>query len=127
LPGVVGTVQIRKAFKLFATQQLIHNMSFRDTPVREVVAELARRGSLNILIDKSVSGKITGELRDVTLNEALDDVLAAAGLQSRVLDNNTVIVGTLLLNSVMRIHMTCARFCMLPFSTGALRLTLRKD
>ncbi len=95
IPGVVGTVNIRKSFKLFANEQLIHNMSFRDTPVREVVAELARRGNLNILIDKSVAGKITGELRDVTLNEAMDSVLAAAGLQSRTLDNNTVIVATL--------------------------------
>ena len=95
IPGVVGTVNIRKSFKLFANEQLIHNMSFRDTPVREVVAELARRGNLNILIDKSVIGKITGELRDVTLNEAMDSVLAAAGLQSRTLDNNTVIVATL--------------------------------
>lgn len=95
LPGVVGTVQIRKAFKLFANEQLIHNMSFRDTPVREVIAEIARRGNLNILIDKSVVGRITGELRDVTLNEAMDSVLAAAALQSRRMDNNTVIVATL--------------------------------
>lgn len=95
IPGVVGTVNIRKQFKLFANEQLIHNMSFRDTPVREVIAELARRGNLNIIIDKSVAGKITGDLRDVTLNEAMDSVLAAAGLQSRTLDNNTVIVATL--------------------------------
>lgn len=93
--GVVGTVKIRKPFRLFATEQLIHNLSFRDTPVREVIAEIARRGSLNILIDKSVTGKITGDLRDVTLNEAMDSVIAAAGLQHRTLDNNTVIVGTL--------------------------------
>jgi type II secretory pathway component GspD/PulD (secretin) len=94
IPGIVGTVKIRKAFKLFAQQQLIHNLSFRDTPVREVIAEVARRGNLNIIIDKSVQGKITGELRDVTLNEAMDSVLAAAGLQSRVLDNSTVIIGS---------------------------------
>ncbi len=95
IPGVVGTVKIRKQFKLFANEQLIHNMSFRDTPVREVIAELARRGNLNIIIDKSVVGKITGDLRDVTLNEAMDSVLASAGLQSRTLDNSTVIVATL--------------------------------
>ncbi|CAN5130921.1 hypothetical protein BH10CYA1_BH10CYA1_56370 [soil metagenome] len=95
IPGIVGTVKIRKQFKLFANEQLIHNMSFRDTPVREVIAELARRGNLNIIIDKSVVGKITGDLRDVTLNEAMDSVLASAGLQSRTLDNSTVIVATL--------------------------------
>jgi type II secretory pathway component GspD/PulD (secretin) len=93
--SVVGTVQIRKPFKVFVTEQLIHNLSFRDTPVREVIAEIARRGNLNILIDQSVGGRITGELRDVTLNEAMDSVLAVAGLQHRTLDNSTVIVATL--------------------------------
>lgn len=94
LPSIVGTVQIRKPFKLFVQEQLIHNLSFRDTPVKEVIGEIARRGNLNIIMDKSASGKITGELHDVTLNEAMDSVLASAGLQSRRLDNNTVIVGT---------------------------------
>lgn len=91
--SVSGTVQVRRPFKLFASQELLHNMSFRDMPAREVVAELARRGGLNIIIDKSVVGKITGDLKDLTLDEAMDTVLAAAGLQSRKLDN-TVIVGT---------------------------------
>ena len=94
LPTTVGTVKIRKPFKLFAQEQLIHNLSFRDTPVREVIAEIARRGKLNILIDKSVVGKITGELRDVTLNEAMDSIMASAGLQNRILENSTVIIGS---------------------------------
>lgn len=95
LPTVSGTVEIRKPFKLFAQQSLIHHLSFRDTPVREVISEIARRGKLNIIIDKSVNGKVTGELRDVTLNEAMDSVLASAGLESRKLDGNTVMVGTM--------------------------------
>lgn len=94
-PSVTGTVQIRKPFKLFVQSNLIHHLSFRDTPVREVISEIARRGNLNIIVDKSVTGKITGELTDVTLNEAMDSVLAAAGLESRTLDSSTVIVGTL--------------------------------
>ncbi|HND69783.1 MAG TPA: hypothetical protein PL112_23450 [Candidatus Obscuribacter sp.] len=94
LPATVGTVQIRRPFKLFAQESLIHNLSFRDTPVREVISEIARRGNLNIIIDKSCAGKITGELRDVTLNEAMDSVLAAAALTSRTLDNSTVIVAS---------------------------------
>src|SRR5262249_45723928 len=70
LPTTTGSVQVRKAFKLFAREELIRNLSFRDTPIKEVIAEIARRGNLNILIDKSAQGRITGELRDVTLNEA---------------------------------------------------------
>ncbi|HEY9773310.1 MAG TPA: secretin and TonB N-terminal domain-containing protein [Planktothrix sp.] len=96
-PAVAGTVTLRKPFKLFAVspEPLIHNLSFRDTPVREVIAEIARRGKLNILFDRSVTGRITGELTDVTLNEAMDSILASAGLQHRVVDNNTVIVGSM--------------------------------
>jgi len=88
--------QIRRPFKLFLQNQngLIHHLSFRDTPVKDVIAEIARRGNVNIIIDKSCSGKITGDLRDVSLNEAMDNVLAAAGLQSRVLDNSTIVVGS---------------------------------
>lgn len=95
LPTVTGTLKIRKPFKLFAQAGLIHHLSFRETPVREVISEIARRGNLNIIIDKSVTGKVTGELTDVTLNEAMDNVLAAAGLESRTLDNSTVVIGTL--------------------------------
>lgn len=94
LPKGIGEGKVRKAFKLFAKEELIHNLSFRDTPIKEVVAELARRGNLNVILDKSVFGKITGDLHDVTLNEAMDAVLASAGLQSRVLDSNTAVIGT---------------------------------
>ena len=94
LPIPMGTVPVRRTFKFFAKEELIHNLSFRDTPIKEVVAELAKRGNLNILLDNSVFGKVTGDLHDVTLNEAMDSILAATGLQTRVLDNNTVIVGS---------------------------------
>jgi type II secretory pathway component GspD/PulD (secretin) len=94
LPGNTGSVVLKRPFKLFASNQLIRNLSFRDTPVREVIAEIARRGNLNVIIDKSVVGKITGELHDVTLNEAMDSVLSSAGFDKRVLDNGTVILGS---------------------------------
>lgn len=89
-----GSVRIKRAFDKFTTNQIIHNLSFRDTPVKQVIAEIARRGNLNVLIDKSVVGKITGDLHDVTLNEAMDSVLTSAGLQDRQLDNSSVVIGT---------------------------------
>lgn len=94
LPTAQGAVDVRRNFKLFAKEELIHNLSFRDTPIKEVIAELAKRGNLNILLDNSVFGKVTGDLHDVTLNEAMDSILASTGLQTRILDNNTVIVGS---------------------------------
>lgn len=116
LPSVTGTVQIKKPFKLFAQAGIIHNLSFRDTPVREVISEIARRGNLNIIIDKSVSGKITGELTDLTLNEAMDNVLSAAGLETRPLDNNTVIVGTLQAMVQLGLNRPVARAFKLSYS-----------
>lgn len=93
-PTITGSVRIRRGFDKFATNSIIHNLSFRDTPVKEVVAEIGRRGNLNIIIDKSVVGRITGDLHDITLNEAMDTVLASAGLQWRQLDNSTVVVAS---------------------------------
>jgi type II secretory pathway component GspD/PulD (secretin) len=94
MPGIVGTVKIRKPFDKFSNNAIIHNLAFRDTPVKEVVAEIGHRGNLNIIIDKSVVGRVTGDLHDITLNEAMDTVLASAGLQWRQLDNSTVVIGS---------------------------------
>src|SRR6185437_543247 len=94
LPTVVGKdVKIRKSFDRFPSQQIIHNLAFRDTPVKEVIAELAHRGNLNIILDKSCIGQVTGDLHDLTLNEAMDTVLSATGLQWRQLDSSTLIIG----------------------------------
>lgn len=94
LPTTGGSVQIRRPFKLSVSGGLIHNLSFRDASVRAVLSELSRLGNINILVDKSVTGNITGDLKDMTVSEALDSVLAASGLQSRTIDNNTVVVGS---------------------------------
>lgn len=117
LPIDRGTINIRKHFKLFAREELIHNLSFRETPVREVIGELARRGNLNILLDKSVVGKVTGDLHDVTLNEAMDSVLASAGLMSRALDNNTIIVGSPNAMTSLGLNRQMARVFKLSYSS----------
>jgi type II secretory pathway component GspD/PulD (secretin) len=93
LPTTIGTVVTLRDFNKFPSNQIIHNLSFRDTPVKEVIAEIARRGNINIIIDRSAVGHITGDLHDVTLNEAMDTVLKSAGLQYRQLDSATIIIG----------------------------------
>jgi len=85
----------RAPFKLFAQQHLLRNLRLRNTPVREVITELAERGGLNIVIDKSVTGVISANLKDVTLNEAMDYVLASSGLQARAFDKQTVLIAPL--------------------------------
>jgi type II secretory pathway component GspD/PulD (secretin) len=93
IPPVQGSVNLHSKFKLFPTDTIIHNLEFRETPVKEVVAELGRRGHLNIMLDRSTVGRITGDLHDMTLNEAMDTVLTSAGLTWRQMDNSTIIVG----------------------------------
>ncbi len=109
IPGSPGEVQIKRPFKLFAREEIIHNLSFRETPVREVIAEIARRGNLNILVDKSVVGKISGDLHDLTLNEAMTNVLSAAGLQTRLLPGNTVMIATQQAFTVLGLNRTTAK------------------
>ncbi len=116
LPVSTGAVQIRRPFKLFAREELIRNLSFRDTPVKEVIGELSRRGGLNIIVDGSVKGKITGDLKDITLNEAMDSVLAAAGLQSRTMDNNTVVVGSMQAMTQLGLNRPMARAFKLSYA-----------
>lgn len=94
--GDFQTMQDTRApFKLFAQQHLLRNLRLRNTPVREVIAELAERGNLNVVIDKSVNGVVTANLKDVTLNEAMDYVLASSGLQARSFDKQTVLIAPL--------------------------------
>jgi type II secretory pathway component GspD/PulD (secretin) len=95
LLSVVGTVNIRRPFHLFTTNQLIHNLNCRNCPVKEVIAEIARRGNLNVVLDQSITGEITLDLKDLTLNEAMDSVLAGSGLQYRTLGNNAVLIASL--------------------------------
>lgn len=90
---VTGSVRLSRPFTQFPNQQIIHNLIFRDTPAREVIAEIAHRGNINIIIDNSVNGRITGDLHDLTLNEAMDTVLRSTGLEWRQLDSATIIIG----------------------------------
>ena len=94
LPTITGSVSIKRGFDRFPNNQLLHNLAFRDTPVKEVIADIGRRGNVNLIIDKSAVGRITGDLHDITLNEAMDTVLSSSGLQFRQMDNSTIIIGS---------------------------------
>ena len=52
-------------------------------PVRDVLFLLFRGTPFSLVIDAEVSGSFTGELTDVSLREALEAVLAPAGLEYR--------------------------------------------
>jgi len=69
---------------------IIHS---RDADVRNLLEQLAEQAELNILASESVQGTVTVNLQNVTVDEALNTVLKAAGYVSRR-DGNVLYVGT---------------------------------
>lgn len=69
------------------------NLILRDIDVATVLRVLAKEGCKNIVLDDSVEGIINADLRNVSLNEAMQTVLTSQELEYR-LDNNTIFVAS---------------------------------
>lgn len=67
------------------------NLSLRDSDVKQVLRMFADKAGLNIVFHSSVSGTVTLDLVDVTLNEAFKLVLQVTGI-TYYIDGNTMIV-----------------------------------
>lgn len=74
-----------------ANTQLV-TMNVVNGEVRDVLTALADIGNINLVVDDSVTGSITIQLRDVSFETALDIVTKTKGLSYQKL-NNTLIVG----------------------------------
>jgi len=59
----------------------------QEVPLEELLAELVRGTGSSIVLDGSVSGSFIGELRDVTVRQALDGVLRPLGVDYTVTGN----------------------------------------
>jgi len=51
------------------------SLSLREADLAEVLSSLARIGGFNLVLDPSVAGKVTVELHDVPLHQALSVIL----------------------------------------------------
>jgi len=58
----------------------LYSLSFREADIHEILTVLARESRLNMVVDSDVTGKITVDLKDVTLSRALDCLLTPIGL-----------------------------------------------
>lgn len=56
----------------------------RDASIQDVLLSFSRESDLNIVIDPEVSGKVTIDLKRVTLREALDEILFPLGWTYRI-------------------------------------------
>ncbi|NQT55142.1 MAG: secretin and TonB N-terminal domain-containing protein, partial [Desulfobacteraceae bacterium] len=58
----------------------LYSLSFREADIHEILTVLARESRLNIVVDPDVTGKVTVDLKEVTLARALDCLLTPLGL-----------------------------------------------
>lgn len=57
----------------------IEYLEFREVDIKDVLRQLAKQYNLNIVFSESVSGRITVQLQNVTIEEALDAIITING------------------------------------------------
>ncbi|MCD6362383.1 MAG: AMIN domain-containing protein [Synergistetes bacterium] len=69
------------------------NLDFRDVDVRDIFRALAKVTGVNLILDSSVSGKLTVSFKNVPFAQAFDWLLRMTGLSYRNL-GNTLVIGS---------------------------------
>ncbi len=85
-------MHLESGFNAFAQEATI-DLILRDTDVASILRIIAKEGDMNIVIDNSVMGVITAELKNISLNEAMQIILTSEELEARV-SNNTIFVAS---------------------------------
>ncbi|MHC4286557.1 MAG: type II secretion system protein GspD [Planctomycetota bacterium] len=77
-------------------QQMLKTISitFRDTPIDDVIRAIAEKANVDIIKSPQVTGTVTVTLTDVPLGEALNNILAAHGY-GYVADKNVIRIAPL--------------------------------
>jgi type II secretory pathway component GspD/PulD (secretin) len=75
------TVEIRGAVSIGVKKNnLIKSLSLRDASIKDVLQSLAEQGEFNLIVDKSVEGTITIDLKNVTIQKLLEYILTLSDL-----------------------------------------------
>jgi MSHA biogenesis protein MshL len=86
LPPAPVTQLEERATPLKAEQMF--SLSFSEpVPIKDLLLQMVRDTSLSVVLDPDVDGTFTGELKNVTLKQALDSALRPLGLQYATEDN----------------------------------------
>lgn len=59
--------------------QIIESLEFRNVDIKDVLRQLAKQYNLNIVFSESVTGLVTVQLMDVSIEQALDSIIAVNG------------------------------------------------
>jgi len=81
--------KIERVGPLYASH--IVNMDYKEADIPNVLRLLARQNDLNIVAGSDIKGNITLSLHNVTLKEALDNILLANGFDY-VMEDNVILV-----------------------------------
>lgn len=69
------------------------DLTLRDVEIASILRIIAKEGGKNIVIDESVQGTISAELKKISLNEAMQSILTSEELEARV-EGNTIFVAS---------------------------------
>jgi MSHA type pilus biogenesis protein MshL len=61
-------------------KERLYSLSYREAEIRDVLMAFSRESSYNIIVDPEVTGKVTVDLKKVTLARALDSLVRPLGL-----------------------------------------------
>ena len=82
LPGLIVTEIEGKR-----EPERLYSFSLRDADIREVLMALSKQTSFNIVVDLDVQGRVTVDLKNVSMVEALDTLTELLGLNYRIRQN----------------------------------------
>jgi type II secretory pathway component GspD/PulD (secretin) len=85
-------IDLQKDFDVFSEGQKI-NLTLNEIDLPSVLIIIAQEGGKNIIIDESVFGTISADLKNITLNQAMKTILLSKELEARV-DGNTIFVAS---------------------------------
>lgn len=87
-----NTIQIRGGISVGVKgDDVIKALALRDAEIKDVLYSLAEQGNFNLIVDESVEGSISLDLKDISINKVLEYILTLADL-SYYKDGNTFIV-----------------------------------
>jgi MSHA biogenesis protein MshL len=61
--------------------QKLYTLRMRDAEIQDLLLVFSEQTGINIIVDPGISGKVTVDLKKVTLEQALDTILTPSGLQ----------------------------------------------
>ncbi|NLF83524.1 MAG: hypothetical protein GX568_06040, partial [Candidatus Gastranaerophilales bacterium] len=76
-------IDMEGGFDAFPQDKTI-DLMLRDVDVPSILRIIAKEGGMNIVVDKSVMGVITAELKGISLNDAMQIVLTSEELEHRI-------------------------------------------